>query len=126
MPMSHNDLLNAIIDDGLEDVRQTYTNPVYRQRLKQQGAIEGFESCRGKTEEELLQLLQRVKQDTIQAVQPTAPDYWRVRYIELQVEWVLKVLSAARYGQGLSPIPSIPVMGRALRKAADILGVAVV
>jgi hypothetical protein len=126
MPMSHNDLLNAIIDDGLEEVRQTYTNLVYRQRLKRQGAIEGFESCRGKTEEELLQLLQRVKQDTIQAVQLTAPDYWRVRYIELQVEWVLMVLSAARYGQGLSPIPSIPVMGRALRKAADILGVAVV
>jgi hypothetical protein len=121
MPMNRNELLNAIIDDGIEGVRHEYSG--LDQRMKRAGSIEGFERCRGMADEELLSLLQIAKQNTIQARQIVAVDYWRVRYVELQVEWVLQVLSAARYSKDLPPIPSIPVMGRALRKAADILGV---
>lgn len=118
MPMNHNDFLNAIIDDGLEEVRQTYLR--VDQHTKRDGAVAGFESCRGLSDEALLQLRERARGEAETARKSKVHSYWFFRMKELQIEWVLNVLSAALYSQG-EPV-LIPPTGRGLRKAADILG----
>jgi hypothetical protein len=118
--MDRNDLLNSVIDDGIEEVRHLYTRP--DQKDKHDGAMEGFEACRGLSDSKLLALFKQAQANTLAARAAQAKDYWRVRYKELQVEWVLDVLSAAMLNDGQQPL--ITPTGRGMKKAADILGVA--
>jgi hypothetical protein len=117
--MFRNDLLNCIIDDGLAEVRLVYTKP--NQQAKREGALDAFERCRGRTDSQLLELLEESRHETMSARLSQADNYWYLRYFELQVAWVLNVLSAAMWARG--EVPLIPPTSRALAKAADILGV---
>lgn len=120
MPMDRNELLNAVIDDGIEECRHTYLRPDQRDKL--QGALEGFEACRGKSDEELLETLQRYDALVRAKMEQRAGDYWRHRMAMLQVEWTLNVLSAAAHAHG-RPTAVTPT-ARGMMKAAQILGVA--
>lgn len=124
MPMSRNDLLNAVIDDGIYELTTMYTRP--NQKIKRDGGIEGFEACRGKSNEELLLLLKEAQRKTRQKQEECLEkksdiidDYWGVVMYERQIEWTLNVLSAAMYAHGLSPVVSPTARG--MRKAAEIL-----
>lgn len=117
--MDRNALLNAIIDDGIEEIRHAYPRP--DQTDKREGGIAGFSACRGLDDEGLLALMGRATARREQAATARAVDYWRHRMFEAQVEWTLNVLSAAAYANGL-PTLVTPTM-RGLNKAADILGV---
>jgi hypothetical protein len=117
--MFRNDLLNCIVDDGITEVQLVYTKP--NQRIKCEGALDAFERCRGRTDSQLLELLEKSRHETSAARLVEADNYWYLRYFELQVEWVLNVLSAAMWARG--EVPLIPPTARALAKAADILGV---
>lgn len=118
--MPYADFLNAIVDDGIESCREAYAAP--KDRMKRDGAIQGFEDCRGKSPPELLALKAEADRAVHDKMLAQAPDYWFWRYRSLQVEWTLNVLSAAEHANGRRPHVTPTVRG--LRKAAEILGVA--
>lgn len=116
MPMDRNDFLNAIIDDGIHEIEANYTR--LDQQEKRNGGVAGFKACRGKSNQELLDLKDSADQDAKRA---TGEKYWYYRYFQLQVEWVLNVLSAGLRGQGQEPLTDFTMRG--FLKAADILGI---
>ena len=120
MPMSHVDLLNAIIDDGTTEIPLAYPRP--DQADKREGAIAGFEACRGLDDAALLALHARAQRETREAMASGDRRYWWHRMYEAQVEWTLNVVSAARHAHGL-PTLIAPTL-RGMNKAIDILGVA--
>lgn len=116
--MNRNDFLNWIIDDGTDEVRRTYTKP--EDSLRLQGALEGFEACRGCSDEELLRLLKEARAKTKESYEAQQREiYWKYRMYELQIEWVLNVLSAALYLLGERPL--LAPTARGALKAAQIL-----
>jgi hypothetical protein len=122
MAMVYLDFLNAIIDDGQYEVQCVYTKP--HQQAKKEGALAGFESCRGKTGDVILRLLEDAQKRTEIARTSTtlcSDVYWRIVMVERQIEWVLNVLSAGLDAQGLPPLTAFTARG--LAKAIDILGV---
>lgn len=127
MPMNRNDLLNAICDDAITEIPLAYPRP--DQNNKREGAIAAFEDCRGKSDEEIQALLvqaqvhihARTQSKPLHDRQTDIINYWYWRMYELQVEWVLNVLSAARAANGLVPLTAYTARG--VLKAADILGV---
>jgi len=118
--MPYQDFLNAIIDDGIESCREAYAGPADAER--REGAIRGFEDCRGKTPAELLALKAEADRAIHDKMLEQAADYWFWRYRSLQVDWTLNVLSAAAHAHG-RPAYVAPT-ARGMLKAADILGVA--
>jgi hypothetical protein len=118
--VERNDLLSSIIDGGIEEVRRTYQRQ--DQREKREGAIEGFEACRGLGNEELQRLLMKSRADTLAARKANVQNYWRIRMREIQIEWTLNVLSAAMQNNGERPL--VPPTTRGFLRAAAILGVA--
>lgn len=111
--------LNAIIDDGIEDVRISHPRP--DQTVKREAGIKAFSDCRGLDDDALTTLHERAVKARETAMRSNASDYWWHRMYELQIEWVLNVISAAAFNQGLPPL--IPPTARGMAKAADILGV---
>ena len=119
MPMDRNEFLNAIIDDGIEEVRQRFTK--VSQALRRDGAMSGFEACRGQNDQALLDLLEKAETETTSARSIQSHNYWYYREREAQIEWTLNVLSASMQEHGQAPLITPTVRG--LCKAADILGV---
>jgi hypothetical protein len=117
--MMYFDALHAIIDDGIEAARLDYGKP--HDKLKLDGALLGFEECRGKGPVEMAKLLTVAAERTSEAYRTQAVDYWYWRCRELEIEWVANVVSALLMHQGLPIIA--PVTVRGLRKAMDIVGV---
>jgi hypothetical protein len=115
--MPYADFLNAVIDDGLDEVRRTYLRP--DQAAKRDGAIRGFEECRGLDADALLDLMDRARVETAAKRRAQAPDYWFWRMRESQVEWVLNVVNAANYEHG-RPV-NFPPTARGMSKAIDVL-----
>lgn len=118
--MPYNDFLNAVIDDGIEEAKVAYAAP--GRELQRDGAIAGFEACRGKGREELKGVLAEAAADARAARGNRAHDYWFWRLREAQVEWVLNVVNAADHANGRTT--DHPPTARGLAKAADILGTA--
>lgn len=117
---SYEAVLARIIEEGIEAARQDYTRPDDADKLR--GSVEGFEMCRDLDPGGLAGVLERARKDTLQAHRDEAPDYWRIRCAELEVEWVCNVLSAVLMNQGLPVI--VPPTARGAMKAAEIVGVA--
>ena len=115
--MERNDFLNAIIDDSIYEITISYTHP--NQQTKKVGAIAGLEACRGKTDAELLTLRDDALIRTMTARGDDDTNYWWARCYELQVEWVLNVISAVCYTKGLEVL--VPVTAKGVLKAIDIL-----
>lgn len=116
--MTHDEFLNQIITRGIAACERDYADrPAMRE-----GSIAGFEACRGKTADQLRQLLQDAYRNTLQARHDRSPDYWRTRCFELEVEWVCNVVSAAAISSGGPFI--VPPTARGVLMAAQILGVA--
>ena len=114
--LTYQQLLARIIDDGIAEVREVYADP--EEHHKRDGAIEGFEACRGKAPSELLELWRAVEDQAHQA-RGDAKDYWRQRYKALQVEFVINVISA---GLGRPLLAHLPT-ARGVLKYAAIAGV---
>ena len=119
--MTRLDFLNATIDDGITEIQQCYLRP--DQSSKRSGGIAGLEACRGKYDAELLQLLNHRRNETQKLLlnRENPSDYWYARMYELQVEWVLNVLSAALYSNGIEPVITPTLRG--WNKACDILSI---
>jgi hypothetical protein len=117
--MTLNDALNAIIDDGIEAARLDYAKP--RDTLKREGAIAGFEECRGRQPDEIAALLAEANDRAFRAREDDPDRYWYWRCRAAEIEWVVNVLSNILHAQGLPPIGTMTVCGRL--KAVQIVGV---
>jgi len=117
--MTYDQLLDRIISDGIAEVRKTYTDP--KERHKRDGAIEGFEACRGKTPDQLVELWQEAGRRADRLMDATTPveAHWQHRYFQLQVEFTLNVLSV---GLARSLLGHLPTARGAMQYAA-IVGV---
>ena len=128
---SYNQLLDRVISDGIAEVREAYDDP--KNHHKRDGAIEGFEECRGKSPSALVTLWFAAEQHAEQILRKhhetdialidnadgDPRDYWRQRYKAMQIEWVLNVLSVGLSRPLLAHLPTY----RAAMKYAEIVGV---
>lgn len=118
---TYEEFLTRIIDDGIAAARADYKEkPDHLE-----GAIAGFEACRGKTSDEIARLLESSRRVTAEIGRHNASGspYWHSRCYELEIEWVANVISAALWNEGKEPLaPHLPT-ARGVMKAAEILGV---
>jgi len=122
--MNYEMLLNRLISDGIAEVREAYAD--LEEHHKRDGAIEGFEACRGKTPDQLVDLWQeseRLAQQIMRADRADSSssikDYWKQRYRALQIEFVLNVISVGLQRPLLGHLPT----ARGAMKYAEIMGV---
>jgi hypothetical protein len=123
-------LLERVISNGIAEVLEAYKDDddpdgsrFYT--AKREGAIAGFESCRGKLPEDLVRLYESAHRDSHSTASvavhrnETLRNHWRQRYYELQIEWVLNVLSVGLSRPLLAHLPTY----RGAMKYAEIVGV---
>ena len=118
--MTYYQLVDKIIADGIAEVREAYADP--KDHHKRDGAIEGFEACRGKSPTEIVALWSEAERRCFQVRTESDLDvqtYWKARYKALQLEWVLNVLSV---GLDRPLLPHLPTT-RAAMKYAAIAGI---
>jgi hypothetical protein len=121
--MTYHQLVDRIVNDGIAEVREAYADP--ENHHKRDGAIEGFEACRGKAPSEIVELWRTAEDQAHQIAREDrsasrdAKDYWRQRYKTLQIEFALNVISAALGQSLLSHLPT----ARGALKYAAIVGV---
>ena len=116
--MTYDALLDRIIADGVAACERDYAADTE----KREGAVAGFEVCRGKAPAELARILKNARDRTFAArLSDKRAGYWRIRCFESEVEWVCNVVSAALQNQGL-PTIVVPT-ARGYSAAAGILGV---
>jgi hypothetical protein len=119
--------LDAVIRRGIEGCKKTYKD----QPHKLEGSIQGFESCRNKTPDELFKLLDEAQRNTEDARRRanegklTTPEFWKIRHVELQIEWTCNNMAVFLVEAGLrSPFPRhVGPTAFAYRNMATILGV---
>lgn len=115
---SYTDFLKRIIDDGVAAVHIDYKNSAE----KRDGAVAGFEACRGKDPSELAVLLGEANLERQRAFHEQRSNYWYYVCYHAEIEWTCNVVSSALWNQGL-PLIITPTT-RGYMKAAEILGVA--
>ena len=125
---TYEQLLDRIIADGIAEVREAYADP--KDRHKRDGAIDGFEACRGKSPANLVALLSeadkiagQIKRDHHETSFGDATDYWRQRYKVLQIEWVCNVVSVGLVSNGQPPLLGHLPTARGAMKYASIVGI---
>jgi hypothetical protein len=119
--MTYEQLLERLISDGIAEVREAYADP--KDHHKRDGAIDGFEACRGKSPSDLVALYQSAERQAHEAYREEVTDYWRGRYFVLQVEFVLNVVSVGSVQQGGLPLLGWLPTARGAMKYAEIVGV---
>lgn len=125
---TYDQLLDRVISDGIAEVRAAYAAP--EEHHKRDGAIAGFEACRGKSPAELVTLWTEAERATadlrLGSYAESGGDpkgYWQQRYKALQIEWVCNVVSVALVNSGEQPLMSHLPTARAAMKYAAIVGV---
>jgi len=108
--MDYNEFLNKVIDEGIAAVREDYANDP----MKLEGATNGFEACRDKEPQQLIELLAQARVDRRRAIMDDADDYWRVRCREAEIEWVCNCVSVVLMSAG-DPVIVQPTANAAMR-----------
>jgi hypothetical protein len=114
--MDYVTFLTKIIEEGTNAVRRSYIG----QPMKLEGSLQGFEICRDKSPNEIASLLEKARKNTKEARHDISPAYWKVRHIELQIEWVANCISAAYFQSNINQI--VRPTARAYMRVASILG----
>jgi hypothetical protein len=118
--VTYEDLLTRVIDDGIAAARADYGKRADKPEMLD-GAIAGFEACRGKTPLELAALWQEIERGGMFTGDPAK--FWFARCKANEIEWVANVISVGLQQQGLPPIlPWLPT-ARGTLKYAEIVGV---
>lgn len=117
--MTYEEFLHRIIEDGLVAAKTDYKE----EDSRREGAVAGFEACRGKNPVELMELLTRCQEGSKKMLMESHDEdtWWYSRAYEAEVEWVCNAVSAALMNQGL-PVIVAPT-ARGVMKAAELLGV---
>lgn len=123
--MTYEQLIDRIITDGIQEVQTIYAAP--EDHPKRDGALAGFEACRGKTAPELVTLWADTERETrqiraaYQEGKHTIQDYWRSCYKMLQIEFICNVVSVGLTNNGHAPLLAHqPTMQGALKYAAIV------
>lgn len=125
--MTYQQLLERIITDGIAEVREAYAD--LKEHHKRDGAIEGFEACRGKKPLEIVALWNEAERVSPQIADECRKharpddDFWKHRYKTMQIEWVCNVLSVGLTSIGQPPLLAHLPTARAAVKYAAIVGV---
>lgn len=106
--------IEKVIALGIEAARKDYA----KDPLKRDGAINGFEACRGKDVKALAELLDQAYQRVNQA-RKTRTTYWYWRCRLGEIEWVCNCVGAILMNQGL-PCPFL-VTARGVLTVSKIL-----
>lgn len=116
MTITYEAFLTRVIDEGIEAANQDYNG------RKLDGAVDGFEACRGKLPNQFNALLGEARARMRPHV-AGAEDFWYWRCYEAEVEWVMNVVSAMLVNEGKEPLMSYLPTASAFMKAASIVGV---
>lgn len=125
--MTYEQLLDRLVADGIVEVQKTYADP--KDHHKRDGAIDGFQACRGKAPIDLVKLWNAAEQEAAQIridcheSDRSSEDYWRARYKALQIEFVCNVVSVGLVGNGSPPLLAHLPTVRGAMKYAEIVGV---
>jgi len=120
--MGYTEFLTKVIDEGIEAAKSDYTEE--SKKLELEGSIAGFEACRNKSPEELIEVWNEASKKMNDAFGEQRDNYWWFRCFQLEVEWVCNVVSAMLMNQGkYSPLLSWLPTVRGAMKAASIVGV---
>jgi hypothetical protein len=119
--VTHDALIDRLISDGIAEVREAYAAP--EDHHKRDGAIEGFEACRGKSPADLVALWSEAEKGANQLMRGDAQSYWRQRYKTLQIEFVLNCVSVGLVTSGHLPLLGHLPTSRGAMKYAEIVGV---
>ena len=119
--MNYNEFLTRVIDEGIEAAKTDYTNKSDKDYLE--GSIAGFEACRNKNPEELIEVWNEANDKYENAFQKQKNNYWWYRCFQLEVEWVINVISAMLVNEGQDSLLSWLPTACAMMKAASIIGV---
>lgn len=119
-------LIERLITDGIAEVREAYADP--KDHHKRDGAIEGFEACRGKMPRELVALWIAAERQQGQIAREDPSDegvkrYWKQRYVALQIEFVCNVVSVGLQNDGQPALLAHLPTARGAMKYAEIIGV---
>lgn len=117
--MTYEEFLARVINEGIEAAKADYSKE--SDKLKLEGALAGFEACKGKSPDGLGELRIATFKATQEAFRTQVRDYWHIRCYQAEVEWVCNVVSAMLNAEGLAMITYPTAKG--IMKAADILGV---
>lgn len=117
MIVSLEEFIALVIEDGIKSAKEEFVDPNESESL--QGALLGYERCRGKNPEEFRLLLAESRDASYKAEQEKAIDYWFIRSQELEIEWVCNCLSVVMGNRRLQPIMQ-PTVSAAL-KAKEII-----
>lgn len=115
--MNLREFLSRVIDKGIEAAKRDYDQPGDADRLR--GSLAGFEACRDKTPDELMQLLQEATRVTSEAHRREDSNYWETRSREAEIEWVCNVMSVVLVQNGFRQI--VPPTASAMMTAHKIL-----
>lgn len=119
--MTYNEFLDRIINDGIAAAKADYTKPEDVERLE--GSIAGFEACRNLQPQELVDMFVTAGKYVTETFGDKQSKYWYFRCYQLEVEWVINVVSAILMNQGQSPLLAYLPTSRGVMKAAEIVGV---
>ena len=127
---TYDQLLDRVITDGIAEVREAYADP--KEHHKRDGAIEGFEACRGKSPTDLVALWSEAEKIAAQIARDRranspedgdVTDYWRQRYKTMQIEFVCNVVSVGLVNSGQVPLLGHLPTARGAMKYAAIVGI---
>lgn len=114
--MDYDKFLNRLIDEGLVAAQDEYKH----QPEHLNGAVAGFEACRGRRPHDLASLLAMAREETAQAYWRQDAGYWRSRCYEAEVEYVCNCVSAMQVIQGHPAILAPTTIG--FVRASEVLG----
>lgn len=119
--MTYNEFLTRIIDEGITAAIADYTEKSQKQKLE--GSIAGFNACRNLSPEKLVDLWHVANADMNNAFLKDTENYWHYRSHQLEVEWVINVISAVMVNEGGIPLLSWLPTVNGMLKASTILGI---
>lgn len=119
--MNYQYFLEQVINDGIEAAKSDYSGPKDKERLD--GSIAGFEACRKKNPDELVDVFQKASEDMNQAYIEQKSNYWWYRCFQAEVEWVCNVVSAMLINEGHHTLISYLPTSSGVMKASEIIGV---
>lgn len=119
--MEYFSFLERLIDESIEAAKADYgTDPKWENQL--QGSLAGFEACRGKSPDGLVEVFSEVSGYLKSSYDGTDNrQYWWFNCYKLEVEFVMNVVSAVMVNSGMQPLLSWLPTSRGMMKAATIL-----
>lgn len=118
MAVNYNEFLSRVIDDGI-----VAATADYKSGPRLEGALAGFEACRGLQPAQLLQVWRNAAGKTsVLYFDASDDEYKRAQCFEAEVEWVCNCASAVLQNEGRPPVLGHLPTARAVIKVAEILG----